>query len=67
DIAEGCIAIAQDCQTPFLGIDFKIQQNSGIWFFLEANSMPCYQGYDQRAGGAISRAIAEWLTQPHNS
>jgi glutathione synthase/RimK-type ligase-like ATP-grasp enzyme len=67
DIARGCIAIARDCQTPFLGIDFKIQQNSGIWFFLEANSMPCYQGYDQRAGGAISRALAEWLTHPHNA
>lgn len=67
EIAKGCLAIARDCQTPFLGIDFKIQQSSGIWFFLEANSMPCYEGYDQRAGGAISRAIAQWLTQSPSS
>jgi hypothetical protein len=62
DIANACCTLAQLCKVPFLGIDFKIQRSSGKWFFLEANALPCYQGYDRRAGGEISRAIVEWLT-----
>jgi len=60
-IAEGCRALTAFCETPFLGIDFKVQEKTGEWFFLEANSLPCYQGYDRRAGGAISQAIIDWL------
>jgi len=45
-----------------MGVDFKIQESTGQWFFLETNSMPCYEGYDRRAGGAICRGIVKWLT-----
>jgi hypothetical protein len=61
DIAESCLSLAHNCGIPFLGIDFKIQQTSGTWFFLEANPLPQYEPYDRRAGGAISQAIVEWL------
>jgi hypothetical protein len=62
DIARGCCELTRACGIPFLGVDFKIQRCSGSWFFLEANSLPCYQGYDRRAGGAISRAVVDWLS-----
>jgi glutathione synthase/RimK-type ligase-like ATP-grasp enzyme len=63
-IAVGCCALTRACSIPFLGVDFKLQRSSGDWFFLEANSLPCYQGYDRRTGGAISRAIVDWLSTP---
>ncbi|WP_410614040.1 RimK family alpha-L-glutamate ligase [Amycolatopsis sp. lyj-109] len=61
EIAEGCARLTGHCRVPLLGVDFKIERATGQWFFLEANSMPCFEGYDERAGGAVSRAIAEWL------
>lgn len=64
EIAEGCARLTEHCGVPLLGVDFKIERATGEWFFLEANSMPCFEGYDERAGGAISRAIAEWLATP---
>jgi len=67
DIAKGCRLLCMSCNIPFLGIDFKINRATGEWFFLEANTMPCYQGYDRRANGAISRAIIEWLICNRNS
>ena len=60
-IEDGCREIACALNLPFLGIDFKRQDETGEWFFLEANSMPSYQGYDIRARGAISRAVVAWL------
>jgi hypothetical protein len=60
-IASGCLALGKETGVPFLGIDFKVQSDTGEWFFLEANSMPAYQGYDLRAGGAISAALVRWL------
>jgi hypothetical protein len=62
DVADGCARLAEHCGVPLLGIDFKIERATGAWFFLEANSMPCFEGYDERAGGAISRAIVDWLS-----
>ncbi|MGW5748069.1 hypothetical protein [Amycolatopsis sp. NPDC003861] len=64
EIAEGCARLTAHCRVPLLGVDFKIERATGEWFFLEANSMPCFEGYDERAGGAISRAIVEWLVTP---
>ncbi|WP_202919722.1 hypothetical protein [Streptomyces adustus] len=64
-VLEGCRRLVADTRTPFLGVDFKIDRITGDWYFLEANSMPCYEGYDVRADGAISRAILDWLTAPH--
>ncbi|MEW2414689.1 hypothetical protein AB0953_13310 [Streptomyces sp. NPDC046866] len=61
-IREGCRRLVAATRVPFLGVDFKIEEATGEWFFLEANSMPCYEGYDLRADGAISRALAQWLT-----
>jgi hypothetical protein len=46
---------------PLLGLDFKVDARSGQWFFLEANSLPAYHGYDTRAHYAISDAIVDWL------
>lgn len=63
-VGSGCHLLQQQSRTPFLGIDFKIQRSTGEWFFLEANPMPAYEGYDRRVGGAISGAIVRWLTQP---
>ena len=60
-VAEGCGRLTKRTRIPLLGIDFKIDAASGEWFFLEANSMPMFDGYDQRAGGAISDAMARWL------
>jgi hypothetical protein len=61
-IADGCARLAQHCGVPLLGVDFKLERSTGAWYFLEANSMPCFEGYDERAGGAISRAIVDWLS-----
>lgn len=63
DISLGCINLSKNIGIPFCGIDFKIQRSTGIWFFLEVNSMPCFQGYDKRTGGKISKALVDWLTQ----
>ncbi|MEU2541261.1 ATP-grasp domain-containing protein [Streptomyces iakyrus] len=64
-VLEGCQRLVDHTRVPFLGVDFKIEETTGDWYFLEANSMPCYEGYDVRAGGAISRALLDWLTAPH--
>lgn len=64
EITEGCARLTGHCGVPLLGVDFKIDRATGEWFFLEANSMPCFEGYDERADGAISRAIVEWLAAP---
>ena len=62
-IASGCSRLSALLETPMLGIDFKIQAETGIWFFLEANTMTQYTREDVRLGGAITRAIVAWLTQ----
>ncbi|NUP65321.1 MAG: hypothetical protein HOW71_24485 [Nonomuraea sp.] len=64
DILANCAKLTAFCEIPLLGIDFKLEESTGTWFFLEANSLPCFEGYDRRADGAISRAIVNWLTTP---
>lgn len=59
-VAADCVTVAEQMRLVLAGLDFKISAD-GTWYFLEANSAPCYQGYDRRAGGAISDAIAEQL------
>ena len=54
-------AVAPERDAASLAAEAKIDRNSGGWLFLEANSLACYQGYDRRAGGAISRASGDWL------
>jgi glutathione synthase/RimK-type ligase-like ATP-grasp enzyme len=60
-LAAACVDLAQKTGLTLAGIDFKISSQSEAWYFLEINSMPCYQGYDKRAGGRIGDAIADWL------
>lgn len=60
-VRTGALAVQRWSGVPFLGIDFKIDPGTGEWFFLEANPMPGYDGYDRRAGGRISSAIANWI------
>ena len=61
-IQTGCAQLIEHMAIPFLGIDFKVEQKSGLWYFLEANTLPCYEGYDKRAGGIISQAIVAFLS-----
>jgi glutathione synthase/RimK-type ligase-like ATP-grasp enzyme len=60
-LAEKCIDITEFLGLSFAGVDFKIEASSGDFVFLEANSMPCYQGYDRRTDGAISLALCKML------
>jgi hypothetical protein len=62
-IESGCVSLTRACAKPLLGIDFKIRKATSEWFFLEANPQPGYDYYDGRAGGAISRALVEFLVQ----
>lgn len=62
DVAAGCRTLVRALGAPLLGIDLKIDTTTGRWVLLEANTMPCFQGYDSRAGGAIAAAVAELLT-----
>jgi len=62
DIANNCVALSRDIGLPLTGIDFKIEAKTGHWFFLEINSLPCFQPYDRRLDGAISAAIVRYLT-----
>ena len=64
EIRAGTLALQRQTKMPFLGVDFKIDRATGEWLFLEANPMPGYEGYDRRAGGAISEAIVAWLCSP---
>jgi hypothetical protein len=56
-----CVNISRKLGCMFMGIDFKVDAD-GQWYILEANSMPCYQGYDRRAKGAITEALIDALT-----
>lgn len=62
-IAAACALLTRHMETPFLGVDFKFETKTGDWFFLEANTQPCYQGYNRRAGGGISNALLGWLSR----
>ncbi|MFI5888463.1 RimK family alpha-L-glutamate ligase [Streptomyces sp. NPDC051554] len=56
-----CLSIRNRMGLPLVGVDFKIEDATGRYYLLEANAMPCYQGYDRRARGAISDAIVRFL------
>lgn len=60
-ISECCSLLTQTLDSALLGIDFKIDIETGKWYFLEANSMPAYHGYDIRSGGLISDAIIQFF------
>lgn len=64
DVAAGCRTLVRLLGAPLLGVDFKVDTATGRWVLLEANTMPCVQGYDVRTGGAIGAAVADLLTAP---
>jgi D-alanine-D-alanine ligase-like ATP-grasp enzyme len=61
-LEEASLAIAAESGASFVGIDYRIDNVTGRWYFLELNSMPAYHGYDTRAGGAISKSLIKVLT-----
>ncbi|MFD7256316.1 hypothetical protein [Streptomyces sp. NPDC059874] len=63
-VVRGCARLTAHTGIPLLGVDFKIDRATGEWYFLEANAMPCFEGYDRRAEGAITGAMARWLGAP---
>ncbi|MFD5513990.1 RimK family alpha-L-glutamate ligase [Streptomyces sp. NPDC127051] len=60
EVKADCVDLTRAMKLVLSGIDFKVTGDEE-WFFLEANSSPCFQGYDRRAEGAISDALAEHL------
>lgn len=51
-----CISYCKKENLIFAGIDFKIDKN-GVWYILEINPMPGYEGYDKRLKGNITKAL----------
>ncbi|MFZ3467803.1 ATP-grasp domain-containing protein [Streptomyces sp. 4.24] len=62
EVRDACLKLSRAVGAPLLGVDFKIAED-GRWVFLEANSMPCFQGYDVRAGGRISADLVAYLRE----
>lgn len=60
-VADRFRAVADLLRVPFVGIDLKQERSRGEWLLLEANTMPGYEGYDRRTGGAIARELTRWL------
>jgi hypothetical protein len=60
-VALRCLSYARHKGLPFIGFDFKIDEQSGGWIVLEANPMPGYDMFDRRMHGAISLALAKLL------
>jgi glutathione synthase/RimK-type ligase-like ATP-grasp enzyme len=56
-LREACLSIQQMTGDLFLGIDFRMEMQTGRWYLLEANNMPAYVGYDKRTNRAISDAL----------
>jgi len=61
-VARACREMSVSLDAPLLGVDLKVDARTGEWFLLEANAMPCFEGYDRRAGGAISASLVRYLT-----
>jgi glutathione synthase/RimK-type ligase-like ATP-grasp enzyme len=55
------LALASRLRLDFAAADFK-SRPSGEVVFLEINSGPMFSRFDDAAGGAVSTAMAEWLT-----
>jgi len=60
ELQSACFDLALRAKALLAGIDFKVNSR-GEWYLLEVNSMPCFQGYDRRAGGAIMNALVHEL------
>ena len=62
-IAERALRLSVLMETPMLAIDFKVQAETGTWFFLEANIMMQYRREDIQLDGLITGAVIAWLTR----
>jgi len=60
-IAAACLAYCKDQGLLFAGFDFKISEEDGDWYILEANPMPGYHTYDRRLDQQISSALKKLL------
>jgi len=60
-VSEACVSLTREMGLRMSGVDFKRHAQTGELYFLEANSMPCFEGYDRRAGGAIGDALVRSL------
>ena len=61
-VLDECIRLTRALGLFASGIDFKLGDD-GVLNFLEINSLPDYLGFDLRAGGAITGAVCDWLTE----
>lgn len=61
DVAQRCIALAEDLRLPFAGIDLKLADDGRVVCF-EVNPSPGFPWYERETGLPISGAVARWLT-----
>jgi len=61
DVEKACKEYCRRERLMFAGIDFKISEEDGKWWVLEANPMPGYEPYDRRQDRRISRALLRML------
>ena len=67
NIQINCFDYCNTNMLSFAGFDFKICNDTGIWYVLEANPMPGYDMYDRRLGGAISSSLLSLLSSDFSS
>jgi glutathione synthase/RimK-type ligase-like ATP-grasp enzyme len=60
DIAQRCIALADDLDLPFAGIDLKLADDGRVVCF-EVNPSPGFSWYQLDTGLPIAEALARWL------
>lgn len=60
DLAEACLALAQELELPFCGIDLR-RRADGSHVCFEVNPMPAYSYFEAEAGQPISAALVDVL------
>jgi len=45
------------------GMDLRFDLREGRWYFLEANTLPAFHGYDARSRGALGRSLISYVTR----
>lgn len=61
DVAARCVALADDLDLPFAGVDLKLLPDGRVYCF-EVNPSPGFPWYETEAGLPISTSLARWLT-----
>jgi len=61
DVAQKCIALAQDLQLPFAGIDLFLTDD-GEWYCFEVNPSPGFSYFEINTGQPIAKTLAEYLS-----